>query len=132
MSIRYAKENDREKREKGEREKERQIYVEREGEIREIGGEREREREREREEEREREIERESEMESKILVKSPNPRNKAQTKDDNTKLSLAIISRKYQLVYYYAKLCRAKVSELQGYWRIQKSIIVNLRDECKV
>ena len=66
----------------------------------------------EREEEREREIEKESEMESKILVKSPNPRNKAQTKDDNTKLSLAIISRNYQLVYYYTKLCRAKVSEL--------------------
>ena len=37
--------------------------------------------------------ERESERESKILVKSPKPRNKAQTK-----LSLVIISRNNQLV----------------------------------
>ena len=54
--------------------------------------------------------ERESERESKILVKSPKPRNKAQTKVDYTKLSLAIISRNYQLVYYYTKLCRKIIS----------------------
>ena len=55
-------------------------------------------------------IERESERESKIIVKSPKPRNKAQTKVDYTKLSLAIISRNYQLVYYYTKLCREIIS----------------------
>ena len=38
-------------------------------------------------------------MESKILVKSPKPRNNAQTKVDFTKLSASI-------------LCRAKMSEL--------------------
>ena len=55
-AIRYAKENDRKKRE-GEREweKVRRREVEREGEIK----------------------ERESERESKIHVKSPKPRNKA-------------------------------------------------------
>ena len=55
-SIRYAKENDGEKRERRrERKKGRRRDIEREGEIR----------------------ERESERESKILVKSPKPRNKA-------------------------------------------------------
>ena len=49
--------------------------------------------------ERDREIERES----KILVKSHKPRNKAQTKVDYTNLSLEIISRNYQLVYYVAQ-----------------------------
>ena len=56
------------------------------------------------------ERERESEREIKILVKSPKPRNKAQTKVDYTKLSLAIISRNDQLVYYYTKLCREIIS----------------------
>ena len=50
-------------------------------------------------------IERESERESKILVKSPKPRNNAQTKVDYTKLLLAIMSRNYQLVYYVAQKC---------------------------
>ena len=53
------------------------------------GGRDKRDRERER---GERDRERESERESKILVKSPNPRNKAQTRVDDTKLSLEIIS----------------------------------------
>ena len=56
------------------------------------------------------ERERQSERESKILVKSPKPRNKVQTKVDYTKLSLAIISRNYQLVYYYTKLSREIIS----------------------
>ena len=38
----------------------------------------------------------ESERESKILVKSFKPRNKAQTKVDNTKLSLEIITQNYR------------------------------------
>ena len=38
-------------------------------------------------------IERESERDSKILAKSPKPRNKAQTKVDYTKLSLKIITQ---------------------------------------
>ena len=72
-----------------------------------------RERERERKKVRRRDIEREGEIrererergerESKILVKSPKPINKAQTKVDYTKLSLAIMSRNYQLVYYVAQ-----------------------------
>ena len=49
-------------------------------------------------------IERErSERESKILVNSPRPRNKAQTKVDYTKLSLEIITQNYRLVYYVAQ-----------------------------
>ena len=38
-----------------------------------------------------------------ILVKSPKPRNKSQTKVDYAKLSLEIISRNYQLLYYVAQ-----------------------------
>ena len=48
-------------------------------------------------------IERESERESTLLVKSPKPRNKAQTKVDYTKLSLEIITQNYHLVYYVAQ-----------------------------
>ena len=89
-SIRYAKENDKEKREKErERKKGRRRDIEREGEIR------EREREGGREGERERLMtspnyvtrackkERgrvRSLFERKILVKSPEPENKAQRK----------------------------------------------------
>jgi hypothetical protein len=76
------------------------------------GRRRERERERKRGK-REREvkgIERECERESKILVKYPKPINKAQTKVDYTKLSLAMISRNYQLVNYYTKLSREIIS----------------------
>ena len=65
-SIRYAKENHREKR---ERKKGRRGDIEREGEIRERG-----------------ERDRESERARKILVKSSKPINKAQTKVDYTKL----------------------------------------------
>ena len=53
--------------------------------------------------ERERGERERGERESKIIVKSPKPRNKAQTKVDYTKLSLEIISRNYQLVYYVAQ-----------------------------
>ena len=49
--------------------------------------------------EREREV-KGIEREREILVKSPKPRNKAQTKVDYTKLSLVIMTRNYQLVYY--------------------------------
>ena len=48
-------------------------------------------------------IERESERESEILVKSPKPRNKAQSKVDYTKLSREIIIQNYRLVYYVAQ-----------------------------
>ena len=45
----------------------------------------------------------ESGRESKILVISPKPRNKPQTKVDYTKLSLEIMLQNYQLVYYVAQ-----------------------------
>ena len=45
----------------------------------------------------------ERERESRILVKSPKPRNKAQTKVDYTKLSLEIITQNYYLVCYVAQ-----------------------------
>ena len=37
-------------------------------------------------------------------VKSPKPRNKAQTKVDYTKSSLEIITQNYRLVYYVAQM----------------------------
>ena len=39
-------------------------------------------------------------------------REREREKVDYTKLSLAIISRNYQLVYYYTILCRVKLGEL--------------------
>jgi hypothetical protein len=51
------------------------------------------------------ERERESERESKLLVKSPKPRNKARTKVDYTKLSLEIIPQNYRIVYYIEQKC---------------------------
>ena len=60
-------------------------------------------REREREVKGERNRERESERVSKILVKSPRPRKKAQTEVDYTKLKLEIITQNYRLVYYVAQ-----------------------------
>ena len=93
---------ERREREEREREKGRRWDIEREGEIKErVRGERDRERERERE--------------SKILVKSRKLRNIAQTKVDYTKLSLEIMLRNYQLVYYVAQKWVN-----QGYWHIQK------------
>ena len=53
--------------------------------------------------------ERESERESKILVKSPKPRNR---KVDYTKLCCEIMSRNYLAKLSASILCRAKVSEL--------------------
>ena len=96
----------------GEREKERKKERYREG------GRDKREREREWEwGERDREvkgIERwKSLRESKILVNSPRPRNKAQTKVDYTKLSLQIITQNYYTKLSPSILCRAKVGELK-------------------
>ena len=60
--------------------------------------------------------ERESKRESKIFVKSPKLRNKAQTKVDYTKLSLEIITQNYQLVYYVAQ----NWVNYRDTWRTQK------------
>ena len=58
-------------------------------------------------------------FESKILVKSPKPRNEAQRKVDYyTKLFGEIMTRNYQLVYIMSR----KMWELQGYWHIQKQL----------
>ena len=43
------------------------------------------------------------ESESTLIIKSPKPRNKAQTKVDYTKLSLEIITQNYYIVYYVAE-----------------------------
>ena len=61
----------------------------------------------------ERESQRKKKERKRILGKSPKWRNEAQTKVDYTKLSLEIITQNYFSVYYVAKL-----SDIQGYWRI--------------
>ena len=55
-----------------------------------------------------------SERESKILVKSPKPRNKAQTKVDHK-----IMVHNYVAKLSASILCRAKVSELLLFFKLR-------------